>query len=125
MTLLVVRHTRAGSRKEWTGPDIERPLSKKGRRQAEGLVEVLAPYPIERRASSPYVRCIETVEPLAEARGLEIELRPVLAECAAMEHVLVIVRDLAGPPAAVGTHGGIVAAILYAPTRQVGPDLTA
>ena len=123
MTLLVVRHARAGSRKEWKGPDIERPLSKKGHRQAEGLVEIVAPCPVERIASSPYVRCVQTVEPLAEARGLEVELRPELAEGAAIEDVLALVRDLAGTPAAVCTHGDIVPAILYGLADQDGLDL--
>ena len=36
MTILLVRHARAGSRKDWDGPDEKRPLSKKGRRQADG-----------------------------------------------------------------------------------------
>ena len=39
MPLLIVRHARAGKRWEWEGDDRERPLDKKGRRQAEGLVE--------------------------------------------------------------------------------------
>ena len=35
--VLLVRHARAGSRKHWEGPDIERPLSKKGWRQAQSF----------------------------------------------------------------------------------------
>ena len=66
MTVLLVRHARAGSRKYWKGPDIERPLSKKGRRQAEGLVDMVSRYPIKRILSSPYVRCVQTVEQLSD-----------------------------------------------------------
>ena len=76
MSWLLVRHARAGSRKGWEGPDIERPLSKKGRRQADGLVEMLEAAGVKRIVSSPYVRCTQTVEPLAEALGLEIEPSP-------------------------------------------------
>ena len=38
MSLLVVRHARAGSRRHWDGPDETRPLSGRGRRQAKALV---------------------------------------------------------------------------------------
>jgi 8-oxo-dGTP diphosphatase len=121
--LLVIRHARAGSRKEWNGPDIERPLSKKGRRQADGLVEILAPYPIEHLVSSPYVRCLQTVKPLAKARHLEIEPRRELAEGAAAEDPLALVRELSGTAAAVCTHGDIVALILFGLAEQDGLDL--
>jgi 8-oxo-dGTP diphosphatase len=121
--LLVIRHARAGARKEWKGPDIERPLSKKGRRQADGLVEVLEGYPIEHLASSPYGRCIQTVEPLAKARHLEIEVRSELAEGAAASDVLGLVRQLSGTAAALCTHGDIVSIILYGLAEQDGLDL--
>ncbi|MEA2687050.1 MAG: 8-oxo-(d)GTP phosphatase, partial [Actinomycetota bacterium] len=54
--LLVVRHAHAGDREAWVGPDERRPLTKKGRRQATGLVEVLADYNVGRIVSSHYVR---------------------------------------------------------------------
>ena len=56
MPLLIVRHARAGKRWEWEGDDRERPLDKKGRRQADGLLEQLAPYSVERIASSRLTR---------------------------------------------------------------------
>ena len=65
MIVLLVRHARAGDREKWEGDDRLRPLDRKGRRQAEGLVELLAEYPIERLLSSQYLRCIQTFEPLA------------------------------------------------------------
>jgi len=37
-------------------------------------VVALSDYPLTRILSSPYDRCVETVEPLAQARGLEIEI---------------------------------------------------
>src|SRR5438045_8101341 len=100
MTWLLVRHARAGSRKSWDDPDIERPLSKKGRRQAHGLVEVLEPYSIKHLVSSPYVRCAQSLEPVAEALGLEIELRAELAEGARGHDALEVLRQHAGTTAA-------------------------
>ena len=59
-----------GSRSAWDGPDEQRPLSKAGRRQAAALAKLLGDEPIGRIVSSPYVRCRETVAPLAERIGL-------------------------------------------------------
>jgi len=60
--------------------DPLRPLDERGRQGALSLVGLLADYPIERILSSPYDRCGQTVEPLACAGGLAIELRDELAE---------------------------------------------
>ncbi len=80
MTAVLLRHARAGERGEWDGDDRLRPLDERGRRQAEELVELLRPVGIRRIVSSPYVRCVETVEPLAAALDLPLELDARLAE---------------------------------------------
>lgn len=43
-------------------------------------MERLESLEVRRIVSSPFARCVETVEPLAEARGLEVELDDRLAE---------------------------------------------
>ena len=106
MTVLLVRHARAGNRKYWKGPDIERPLSKKGRHQAEGLVDMLTRYPIRRIFSSPYVRCVQTVEPLAAARGLTVEPTEDLAEGAGHGPLRRMLGEVAD--AALCTHGDVI-----------------
>ena len=121
--VLLVRHGRAGSRKRWEGPDIERPLSKKGRRQAEGLVDMLTRYPIQRILSSPYVRCMQTVEPLAEKLKLEIEPRPELAEGAPIDAVLELLGEAGGSAVVWCTHGDIVPAVLDFVREQDGVEL--
>jgi 8-oxo-dGTP diphosphatase len=78
--LLVVRHAAAGDRNDWNGDDARRPLDERGRRQAEGLVDELEPFTIRRIVSSPFDRCVQTVQPLARARALEVELADELAE---------------------------------------------
>ncbi|MBV8159769.1 MAG: histidine phosphatase family protein, partial [Acidimicrobiia bacterium] len=114
MTVLLVRHGRAGSRKYWKGADIERPLSKKGRHQAEGLVDMLARYRVKRVLSSPYVRCVQTVEPLAEKLKLKVERRPALAEGSSPEGVLALLRQAGGSTVVWSTHGDIVPIVLDA-----------
>ena len=73
MSILLLRHGTAGTRKRWAGSDLERPLDKRGRRQARHLVELLEGYPIGRILTSPYTRCVATVEPLTETLGIGVE----------------------------------------------------
>ena len=61
--------------------------------------------------SSPFVRCTQTVEPLAEARGLPVETDEALAE-ERLADAVSLVRRLAGAPVALCTHGDVVPAVL-------------
>jgi 8-oxo-dGTP diphosphatase len=103
--LLVNRHASAGDSAQWVGDDSIRPLDDRGRRQAALLVEQLAPFRIERILSSPFTRCVQTVEPLAEARGLEAELTDDLAEGAGPKCVRTLLLELDGTATAVCGHG--------------------
>lgn len=111
MTLVLVRHARAGSRSDWEGDDRLRPLDEKGLRQAERLVELLASFPVSRIVSSPYLRCLQTVEPLAEARGLAVEPCEELGEELQWERGVELLRGLAAADAVACGHGGIDAAL--------------
>jgi 8-oxo-dGTP diphosphatase len=106
--LALIRHGEAGSREEWDGDDRLRPLSPKGWRQGRALVESLADLPLERILSSPYVRCVQSVEPLAQARRLTIEETDRLAEGAGLRAVLALLGELAGTPSALSTHGDVM-----------------
>ena len=112
MTVYLLRHARAGRRSAWKGDDELRPLSKVGRRQANGLVDVLADAEIELIVSSPYVRCVQSVEPLAKARGLEIDVADELREGGTLEGALRLFEKVAGHPTVLCTHGDIVQALL-------------
>ena len=76
----VIRHAEAGDRDRWTAPDDVRPLTRGGRLQARRIAERFANEPFVRVMSSPFVRCVQTVSPLAEARALSVEPRDDLAE---------------------------------------------
>jgi 8-oxo-dGTP diphosphatase len=109
--VLLIRHARAGDRAEWEGDDRLRPLDERGWSQAEELVDLLSEFPIERIVSSPYDRCVQTVEPLARSRGLAIELREELAEEVQMTDGAKLVRALFGEDVAVCCHGGLSDAV--------------
>jgi len=66
-TLLIVRHSQARSRKAWRSDDRERPLLATGKHQAERLVPLLSAYDVRRMVSSSSTRCLQTLEPYAEA----------------------------------------------------------
>jgi 8-oxo-(d)GTP phosphatase len=79
-TVLLVRHGSAGSRSEWDGDDDLRPLDEKGLGQARRLAEVLPHFRPTAVYSVPRTRCTQTVEPLAEKLGLEVQPLPALGE---------------------------------------------
>jgi 8-oxo-dGTP diphosphatase len=108
MALLIVRHAKAGKRRDWVGDDRERPLDEKGLRQAAGLLEQLSAHSVGRIASSPYLRCTQTVAPLSVELGVPIEKRRELEEGASLEQSLALLREL-GDVAVVCTHGDVLA----------------
>ncbi|MFE6858981.1 NUDIX domain-containing protein [Nocardia sp. NPDC057668] len=79
-TLLLVRHGKAGRRERYTGPDDERPLEKAGRAQAQALAANLLAFGATEIHSAPPLRCVQTVTPLAEKLGVDIELEPLFSD---------------------------------------------
>ena len=104
MTSVLVRHASAGDRHDWDGDDSLRPLDARGREQAAQLVELLRPLEVRRIVSSPFTRCVETVEPLADALGLSVELDGRLAEGAGQAAYVLVQED----GIVCCTHGDVV-----------------
>jgi len=75
----VVRHAHAGQRSD-APDDDRRTLSEQGRREADRVAEVLAPHMSGHIVSSPFVRCVETMRPLASRLGVDVDIRAELAE---------------------------------------------
>ena len=109
--MLLIRHGRAGDSDAWEGDDRLRPLDEKGRRQAEQLVQLLEPHSVDRIVSSAALRCVQTVEPLAHARGLEIEVRKELGEGLQSSAGVQLLRSLGEIDVAVSCHGGLSEAV--------------
>jgi 8-oxo-dGTP diphosphatase len=104
----VVRHAKSGSRSHWSGDDRLRPLSKKGQKQAEALVSILEPFPISAIFSSPFLRCVQTVQPLAKAYKLPLKQTPALGEGKGLGGAMEIMGDPKLKRSVLCTHGDIV-----------------
>lgn len=65
----LARHAEAGEKRSWLRADQERPLTAMGQRQAAGLAQSLAILKGPRLVSSPYLRCVQTLDPLAARLG--------------------------------------------------------
>ena len=79
-SFVLVRHARAKRRKAWLGEDDERPLTKAGARRARALVPLIAAFGVTHAASSPAARCVSTVQPYADAAGLQVKTLEALTE---------------------------------------------
>jgi broad specificity phosphatase PhoE len=122
MAVLLLRHAKAGSRAAWAQDDDLRPLTAAGVRQADALAERLGDEPIKRVLSSRFVRCVQTVAPLAERLGLEVEDHPALAEEADLDDTAALLDELAGSDAVLCTHGNVLGALVKR-LRRRGVDL--
>jgi 8-oxo-dGTP diphosphatase len=89
-----------------------RPLNKSGWRQADALAESFEKEPIDRVLSSPYVRCVQTVEPLARARGVPVETTKELEEGAGAESAIRLIKQQSGKQIVLCTHGDLVEELL-------------
>jgi 8-oxo-dGTP diphosphatase len=108
MATYVVRHAKAGDREDWDGDDRLRPLTEAGHRQAQALADRLRIQRIDTILSSPYVRCVQTVEPLAAKLNVPIEPRKDLEEGAGGESIIRIMHEFKGRNPALCTHGDVV-----------------
>lgn len=108
----LVRHAKAGDRRTWSGDDRSRPLSKSGRRQAKALVRVLSGRGVGRILSSPALRCMDSVRPLAKARGLPVEPREELLEGAPLAGMLALLDEMVTIPAVLCAHGDLIPAVV-------------
>jgi len=112
VTLYVLRHARAGRRSAWKGADEERPLSRVGRRQAVGIVDLLRGLDIAEIVTSPYLRCRESVEPLAERLGLPVDLADELAEGVDLQQILRLTDKVIDGNTVLCTHGDVMRLLL-------------
>lgn len=115
-TIYLVRHAKAGERRVWEGDDELRPLSKHGWRQAEAISNRLAKH-ASALHSSPYVRCIQTLEPLAKQLDIPIRDERRLYEGEPFEPVLELLSEV-DDGAVLCSHGDIIPDVIQALSRR-------
>jgi phosphohistidine phosphatase SixA/ADP-ribose pyrophosphatase YjhB (NUDIX family) len=126
--VLLVRHASAGSRATWQGDDRVRPLDDCGRLQADELVRLLAHFDPSLIVSADYLRCRQTVEPLAASLGLPIREIPELSELAYPGHedeAVRLIRSLGGAHETVVacSQGDVIPDLLQRLAREDDVDL--
>lgn len=114
--MLLLRHASAGERLSSAGIDRFRRLDEAGRHIARQLVWAFADREITRVVSSPLIRCVESVVPLAESRGLVVENRWELAPHTDSSDVIALLAEFSDSTV-ICTHREIV-------ERLLGPEAT-
>lgn len=112
MAIYLVRHGHAGTRAKWNGDDSLRPLNKRGTDQAAYLVKLLGDRPVGRMYSSPFLRCVETIQPLAAHFGLAVKTRDVLLERAEPHEAIDFLLDRAKHDPVICSHGDLIPKII-------------
>ena len=121
-TIHLIRHAKAKNRLTWEEPDHLRPLTKRGRREALAIAARLGDEAVARLVSSPFVRCLQTLEPLALALELPIETTDELAEGSGGEAAVELLLSLAtAGPFACCTHGDVLSEIVALVARSGVP----
>ena len=84
------------------------------------IADHLLPRDVNRILSSRYVRCTQTVQPLADKLGLTIETHPAMAEEASMKDAWQLLEETAesGRESVLCSHGNILGALLDGLSRR-------
>jgi 8-oxo-dGTP diphosphatase len=93
--VVLLRHASAGGRAQWSGPDDERPLDDAGWRQARAIAKLLALFGPGRLVSAEPLRCQQTLAPLAEKLGRQVEIDAHFNETAGPAEAAEALRGLA------------------------------
>lgn len=117
MAIRLVRHAKAGSRRNWIDDDRTRPLTSDGVRQAEALADRLGKVATGPLLSSPYLRCVQTLEPLAAGVGREPTIDIRLTEGAPFEPVLQLIAVI-DDGAVLCSHGDLIPDVISALERR-------
>ena len=123
MTIYLVRHAKAGSRSAWSEDDRTRPLTDNGWTQSRMLMTQFANETVTRLISSPFLRCRQTLEPLAAWTGLNVEIDERLAENTDRDLVRELLNE-AGDGTVMCSHGDVIPGVLTLLERE-GMVLTA
>jgi 8-oxo-dGTP diphosphatase len=83
--LIILRHAKALDPATFVGKDQTRPLSDRGRRQAQNIVPSLTAWEPKKLISSSSLRCRQTIEPLARTMDKKVRFRDDISQHAYLE----------------------------------------
>ena len=122
MPLFLVRHAKAGKRSKWLEDpanidDLKRPLDNKGMLQAVAVADRLSDFAPPQLLSSPYIRCMQTLEPLGATLAISVIADERLAENNPFEPILEL---LEGCPdnSVLCSHGDMIPMVVEALERR-------
>jgi phosphohistidine phosphatase SixA len=110
--IVLLRHALAGHK--WANPvaDVGRGLDRNGRDAAAALPGALLEHLVPRALlSSPYLRCTETLEPVADRLALRVETRDELLPDADVADAMRLLL-VAAEGAVLCTHGELITRVL-------------
>lgn len=93
-SFMVVRHAKAKPRANWTREEGLRPLAATGRRQAQAVARLLDCWKPQHVATSPWVRCVQSITPYVTAHGIKPKLLKSMTEHAAQRRPEKTVKTL-------------------------------
>jgi 8-oxo-dGTP diphosphatase len=115
--IIALRHGKATAPTSWSGPDAARPLTERGVQQSASNVVTIEAWRPRKIITSPAVRCVATVAPLAAATGIKPKQEPNLSQDA-WEDGSANVREVVGKrvrkraSAVLCSHGPVLPEIL-------------
>ena len=123
MPLFLVRHAKAGKRSKWLedpandNDDRKRPLDDKGILQAAALADRLTDFAPTLLLSSPFMRCIQTLEPLGSIISVIVTPDERLAEDNPFEPILELLESCPDN-AVLCSHGDMIPMVTDALERR-------
>lgn len=78
--IVALRHGKAVAHEDWDGPDAARPLQPRGVAQSASVAPAIAAYRPRKLISSPAVRCMSTIGPLARLVGLDVSPKDAISQ---------------------------------------------
>jgi 8-oxo-dGTP diphosphatase len=123
--LILLRHASAGSKRTWSGEDLDRPLDPGGAADAERIARLLSCFGSCRVISSAAERCVATVRPYAALTGAAIEIDAAFTVSPAsgvtpgqLKRAEQIADD--GQPTVICAHGENLPPLLHAVCARLG-----
>ena len=122
MSLYLIRHAKAGKKSQFEGPDVQRPLDEAGWLQAKALATSIASFNPTCLLSSPYLRCMQTLQDLGERTGQPVQQEARLAENSDIGEFVGLLEAVADG-AVLCSHGDMIPAAIRLLERR-GMNMT-